>query len=173
MFQFYSTTCELISETRKALIALNHSYSLIILKGLYPQLVSNENTMFATDSKLLKWHLESLAFNNPFEIIRSWLNSRAHQSNQNYNGKISKAVPTTFKSIDLILKRLSYYTIQKVRTRCFRGSQMLLVETLVCTTILFSASADWPYKLVNRTVSQTNIGCFLRSAVTTCVLIRI
>ena len=33
VFQFYSTACkcELISETRKALVALNHCYSLITL----------------------------------------------------------------------------------------------------------------------------------------------
>ena len=38
-----------------------------------------------------------MVFNDPFEIIRTQWNSSAHQSNQNYNGKVSKAVPATFK----------------------------------------------------------------------------
>ena len=39
----------------------------------------------------------SLVFSNPFEIIRTLWTSSAHQSNQNHNGKISKAVLATFK----------------------------------------------------------------------------
>ena len=40
----------------------------------------------------MKGSLESLVFNNPFEIIRTWWNLNPHQSNQNHNGKMSKAV---------------------------------------------------------------------------------
>ena len=40
---------------------------------------------------------KSSIFNNPFEIIRTQCNSSAHQGNQNYNGKVSKAVPATFQ----------------------------------------------------------------------------
>ena len=55
VFQLYSTTCkcELISETQKTLIFLNCCYNLISLNKFYPRLVSNGDTMFATDSKLL------------------------------------------------------------------------------------------------------------------------
>ena len=45
----------------------------------------------------MEWNLESLIFNNPFEIIRTRSTSIAHQSNQNHGGKISKAVLATCK----------------------------------------------------------------------------
>ena len=47
MFQFYSTTCkcELISEIRKALIALNCCYSLIASNGSPPKSVLNESLL--------------------------------------------------------------------------------------------------------------------------------
>ena len=38
-----------------------------------------------------------MAFHIPFEMIRTRWSARAHQSNQSHNGKISKAVPMTFK----------------------------------------------------------------------------
>ena len=41
--------------------------------------------------------LKSLVFNNLFEIIRIQWSSGAHQSYQNDNGKISKAVTATIK----------------------------------------------------------------------------
>ena len=44
-----------------------------------------------------KRRLEGLVFNKPFEIIRTLWNSSAHQSNQEHNGIISKAVPARFK----------------------------------------------------------------------------
>ena len=51
----------------------------------------------------MKLTLESLVFNNPFKVVRTGWNSSAQQSNQNHNGKISKAVPATFK-----INRLKY-----------------------------------------------------------------
>ena len=42
-------------------------------------------------------HNKGLTGNNPFEIIRTRLNSSAHKSNQNHNRKISKAAPAMFK----------------------------------------------------------------------------
>ena len=45
----------------------------------------------------IKWRLESLVFNNPFEIVRTRWNSSVHQSSQDHNWKTSKAVPARFK----------------------------------------------------------------------------
>ena len=45
----------------------------------------------------MKWSLESLVFGDTYEIIMTQWNSSAHQNSQNRNGKISKAVPVTFK----------------------------------------------------------------------------
>ena len=66
---------------------------------LFPKLISNENTVFATDSikGTIKWSLESLGFNNPFEIVRTWWNLSPYQSNHNHNrGSPSKVQDTPY-----------------------------------------------------------------------------
>ena len=82
VFQFCSKACkcELISETRKTLITLNHCHRLITLNGSLPK-------CFPLFKATIKWSLASPVFNNnPFEIVRiSW-----NQSNPNHDVKISK-----------------------------------------------------------------------------------
>ena len=63
--------------------------------------------MFATDSK----KCGKGVFNCRFEIIRTRWSSRAHQSNQSHNEKISKAVPAPFK-----IPRTLYISISIVIT---------------------------------------------------------
>ena len=64
MFQFYGTSCicELISKTRKMLIALNCCYSGYTLKTL------NVYNVFHLFDKIVSG---KSGINNPFEIIRT------------------------------------------------------------------------------------------------------
>ena len=54
---------------------------------------------------------------NPFEIIRTQWNSSSHESNQNHNGKISKAGPATFKINVHSINTLEYHDSLASKTK--------------------------------------------------------
>ena len=67
MYQFYSRICkcELISETGKALIALNYWYSLITLNGSPSKIsLKGEYNVCYWFKATMTWSLESLVINN-------------------------------------------------------------------------------------------------------------
>ena len=75
-----------------------YCYCLITLNGSVPKIsLKREYIVCHWFKAIIKWSLKSLVFNNLFELIRTQWNSGAHQSKQNQNGKISKAVTVTFK----------------------------------------------------------------------------
>ena len=128
---FYNTKCkcELIRNKRKALNALYCYYSLITLDRFIPEnSLKWEYNVCHWFKATVKWILERLVFNDPIEIIRTRWNSGAHQSNQNDNGKISKAVPSEVQDAPYIVyhrttcNSVQYYINAGLPFHAFRSS---------------------------------------------------
>ena len=78
---------------------------------------------------------KSPVFGNPFEITRTRWNSSAHQSNENCNGKMPKAVPATFK-----INRTKYkesYLLESVQTLKMESQKNYMSQPDIDRELLF------------------------------------
>ena len=70
-----------------------HNYNLEVIKTTIVRVSARQ----VASEAIIKLNLESVVFNYPFEITRTRWNLSAHENNQSYYGKISKAVPAMFQ----------------------------------------------------------------------------